>query len=221
MSPEFMWFRLRWLGELYRLYLCNTSVIQAKHINSLKKDSDKLMLSLGPNKDLLPDLVPLNTKMGDFVTKNWCRIYLIALTLSSATFWILPINIMFPFSFFFFFSFLFACFASHDGDVVNETISSTIFVSAFASYQKQEAHMLVRRFGVHQNFGNPNLLQFQIPHSLYLQSKIPFCLQTGHLLLSVLYAVVPLYFSSLSLSWHRQHVLQIKAQCILTPTGKS
>ena len=70
MSPEFMWFRLHWLGELYRLYLCNTSVIQAKHINSLRKDSDKLMLSLGPNKDLLPDLVPLNTKMGDFVTKN-------------------------------------------------------------------------------------------------------------------------------------------------------
>jgi hypothetical protein len=31
MSPEFLCFRLHWLGESYRLYICDTSVIQTKY----------------------------------------------------------------------------------------------------------------------------------------------------------------------------------------------
>jgi hypothetical protein len=43
MTPDFMTSHLRWMGESYKLYLCDTSVLQHKHVNALKKGSDKNM----------------------------------------------------------------------------------------------------------------------------------------------------------------------------------
>ena len=47
MSPEFIQFRLCWLGASYRLYLQDTSVIQSKHISALNKASNEVIQLLG------------------------------------------------------------------------------------------------------------------------------------------------------------------------------
>ena len=41
MTPDFMKSRLRWMGDSYRLYLRDTSILQQKHIEALKKDSNE------------------------------------------------------------------------------------------------------------------------------------------------------------------------------------
>ena len=50
MSPAFMTSQLRWMGDSYKLYLRNTSILQHKHIDALNKESDELMKLLGTNK---------------------------------------------------------------------------------------------------------------------------------------------------------------------------
>jgi hypothetical protein len=42
-TPDFMKSHLQWMGESYRLYLHNTSILQRKHIDALKKDSNNLL----------------------------------------------------------------------------------------------------------------------------------------------------------------------------------
>jgi hypothetical protein len=66
MSPAFMTSQLCWMEDSYKLYLQDTSILQHKHINALKKESDKLMKLLGSNKDVLPNIVPLDDDMGDY-----------------------------------------------------------------------------------------------------------------------------------------------------------
>jgi hypothetical protein len=66
MSPDFMKSRLRWMGESYRLYLRNKSVLQQKHVDALKKDSDNLLRLLGRNRDILPNIVPEDNEMGEY-----------------------------------------------------------------------------------------------------------------------------------------------------------
>ena len=63
MTPDFMTSQLRWMGESYKLYLRDTSVIQQKHIDALKKESDEVMRLLGCNRDVLPDIVPVDYEM--------------------------------------------------------------------------------------------------------------------------------------------------------------
>ncbi len=41
MAPNFMKSCLRWMGESYRLYLRDTSILQRKHVDALKKESDE------------------------------------------------------------------------------------------------------------------------------------------------------------------------------------
>ncbi len=43
MTPDFMTSHLRWMGESYKLYLCDTLILQQKHVDALKKESDKVM----------------------------------------------------------------------------------------------------------------------------------------------------------------------------------
>jgi hypothetical protein len=57
---------LRWMGEPYRLYLRNTSILQQKHVDALKKESDKIMRLLGSNCDILPNIVPVDDDMGEY-----------------------------------------------------------------------------------------------------------------------------------------------------------
>jgi hypothetical protein len=66
MSPAFMTSWLRWMGDSYKLYLQDTSILQHKHIDALKKESDELMKLLGINKDMLPNVVPEDDDMGDY-----------------------------------------------------------------------------------------------------------------------------------------------------------
>jgi hypothetical protein len=42
MSPAFMTSWLQWMGDSYKLYLWDTSILQHKHVDSLKKESNKV-----------------------------------------------------------------------------------------------------------------------------------------------------------------------------------
>ena len=52
--------------ETPMLYLQDTSILQHKHVHTLKKESDELMKLLGSNKDILPNIVPVDDEMGDY-----------------------------------------------------------------------------------------------------------------------------------------------------------
>ncbi len=66
MTPVFITSRLRWMGESYKLYLRDTLVLQHKHVNALRKESDKVMQLLGRNQDILPNIVPVDNEMGEY-----------------------------------------------------------------------------------------------------------------------------------------------------------
>ena len=66
MSPAFMTSQLRWMGDSYKLYLRDTSILQHKHIDALKKESNKIVKLLGSNRDVLPNVVPVDDEMGDY-----------------------------------------------------------------------------------------------------------------------------------------------------------
>ena len=70
MSPEFIQFRLRWLGTSYRLYLRDTSVIQSKHISALNKASNEVIRLLGNNSTILPSDVPIDEEMGEYNSED-------------------------------------------------------------------------------------------------------------------------------------------------------
>ena len=54
------------MGESYRLYLRDTSILQRKHVDALSKESDKVMRLLGNNRDILPNFVPVDDEMGEY-----------------------------------------------------------------------------------------------------------------------------------------------------------
>jgi hypothetical protein len=62
--PDFIKSQLCWLGDSYRTYLHDTSVIQRQHIDVLKTNSDEIMKLYGRNHSILPDTVPIDTQMG-------------------------------------------------------------------------------------------------------------------------------------------------------------
>jgi hypothetical protein len=66
MSPAFMTFCLRWMGNSHKLYLGDTSILQHKHVNALKKESNEVIKLLGGNQDELPNIVPVDNDMGNY-----------------------------------------------------------------------------------------------------------------------------------------------------------
>ena len=62
--PDFIKSQLHWLGDSYCTYLRDTSVIQCKHIDAFKTNSDEIMKLNGGNHSILPDTVPIDTQMG-------------------------------------------------------------------------------------------------------------------------------------------------------------
>ncbi len=66
MSPAFMTSCLRWMGDSYKLYLQDTSILKHKHVHAIKKEFNKLMKLLGSNKDILPNIIPVDNEMGDY-----------------------------------------------------------------------------------------------------------------------------------------------------------
>jgi len=70
MSPEFIQFRLRWLGASYRLYLRDTLVIQSKHISAMNKASNEVIRLLGKNSTILSNDVPIDEEMGEYNSED-------------------------------------------------------------------------------------------------------------------------------------------------------
>ena len=70
MSPEFIKSRLHYLSDAYRLYLCNTSVIQSKHTDALNKDSENIIKLLGENRMILPDIIPIINDISKYMSEN-------------------------------------------------------------------------------------------------------------------------------------------------------
>ena len=66
MTPDFMKLRLRWIGDSYGLNLRDASIFQQKHIEALKKDSNKIQRLPGRNRDILPNIIPVDDEMGDY-----------------------------------------------------------------------------------------------------------------------------------------------------------
>ena len=54
------------MGNLYKLYFRNTSILQHKYIDALKKESDEIMKLLGSNRDVLTNVVPVDDELGDY-----------------------------------------------------------------------------------------------------------------------------------------------------------
>ena len=52
------------MGDSYRFYLRDTSIIQHKHIEALKSNSKAITKLLGVNQSILPDIVPIDYDMG-------------------------------------------------------------------------------------------------------------------------------------------------------------
>ncbi len=54
------------MGESYNLYLRDTSILQHKHVNALRKESDEVMQLLGRNRNILPNIVPVDDEIGEY-----------------------------------------------------------------------------------------------------------------------------------------------------------
>ncbi len=67
MSPSFIQKRLRWLGDLFKMYLRDTKAIQDKHLAALQSASSKVMALLGTLPD---DIVHLTATMSDLNALN-------------------------------------------------------------------------------------------------------------------------------------------------------
>ena len=52
------------MGDSYRFYLQDTSIIQHQHIEALKLNSEMITKLLGANRSILPDIVPIDDDMG-------------------------------------------------------------------------------------------------------------------------------------------------------------
>jgi hypothetical protein len=58
MLPDFIKSRLCWMGDSYRLYLRDTSILQQKHLKALERASTEFTALFGENRMTLPDFVP-------------------------------------------------------------------------------------------------------------------------------------------------------------------
>ena len=66
MLPDFIKSRLRWMGDSYRLYLRDTSILQQKHLKALERASTKFTALFGENRMTLPDVVPVDNTMDSY-----------------------------------------------------------------------------------------------------------------------------------------------------------
>ncbi len=64
-SPDYIKKRLRWLGDSFRMYLHDTSVIQHQHVDALKTASQAVMDLLSALPDNVIALLSTMTKVPD------------------------------------------------------------------------------------------------------------------------------------------------------------
>ncbi len=62
MSPSFIQKRLHWLGDLFKMYLCDMNAIQDKHLATLKLASSVIMALIHTPPD---NVVHLTATMSD------------------------------------------------------------------------------------------------------------------------------------------------------------
>ena len=72
MSPEFIMSRLRWMGNSFRMYLCDTGIIQDKHRDILRAASQEVIDQIAGSSENIPDLAGLSiaevdNTMGDYI----------------------------------------------------------------------------------------------------------------------------------------------------------
>jgi hypothetical protein len=54
------------MGESYKLYLRDPVILQQKHVNAPKKESNKVMQLFGSSRIVLPNTVPVDNEMGEY-----------------------------------------------------------------------------------------------------------------------------------------------------------
>ena len=64
--------RLHWMGNSFRMYLCNMGIIQDKHRDSLRAASQEVINLIAGSSVNIPDLVGLSiveadNTMGDYI----------------------------------------------------------------------------------------------------------------------------------------------------------
>ncbi len=64
-SPDYIKKHLRWLGDSFRMYLCNTSVIQHQHVDALQTASQAIMDLLSALPDNVITLSSTMTEVPD------------------------------------------------------------------------------------------------------------------------------------------------------------
>jgi hypothetical protein len=67
MSPSFIQKHLRWLGDLFKMYLHDTKAIQDKHLAALQPASSNVMALIGTPPD---DIVHLTATMSNLNVPN-------------------------------------------------------------------------------------------------------------------------------------------------------
>jgi hypothetical protein len=67
MSPSFIKKRLRWLGDLFKIYIHDTKAIQDKHLATLQSASSNVMALIGTPPD---DIVRLTATMSNLNVPN-------------------------------------------------------------------------------------------------------------------------------------------------------
>jgi hypothetical protein len=67
MSPSFIQKCLRWLGDLFRMYLRDTKAIQDKHLAALQSASSDIMALIGTPPD---DIIHLTATMSNLNVPN-------------------------------------------------------------------------------------------------------------------------------------------------------
>jgi hypothetical protein len=67
MSPSFIQKHLCWLGDLFKMYLCDTKAIQDKHLTALQSASSNVMGLIGTPPD---DINQFTATMSDLNVPN-------------------------------------------------------------------------------------------------------------------------------------------------------
>ena len=75
MTPEFIMARLWWMGNSFRMYLCDTGIIQDKHRDFIRAASQEivdLIAGSSANKPNMAGLstVDINDTMGDYIDED-------------------------------------------------------------------------------------------------------------------------------------------------------
>ena len=75
MTPEFIMARLRWMGNSFRMYLRDTGIIQDKHRDFLRAESQEIVDLIAGSSANIPNMAGLSTvdaddTMGEYIDED-------------------------------------------------------------------------------------------------------------------------------------------------------